>query len=67
MITYEDVCKKLGFDPITDDIEYYKNSHDYEDDSQVRPTSILTDEELEVYLQHLEENKDKLKRYIISY
>ena len=66
MITYEDICKKLGFDPITDDVEYYKNIPDYEDDSRVSPVSKLTEEEREVYIEHLMKNRDKLKRYIIS-
>ena len=67
MITYEDVCKKLGFDPITDDVEYFKHISDHEDDTQVSPTRILTDEEHEVYFAHLMENKDKLERYVIRY
>lgn len=41
-ITYESICKKLGFTP-----ENYKpNISNYEDDSKVSPFSVLTFEEL---------------------
>lgn len=40
-ITYESICKKLGFDVDT----YKPVVSDYEDDSKISPFSILTDEE----------------------
>lgn len=64
MITYESVCKKLGFDPIVDDVEFFMNIPDHEDDSRVSPGSILTQEELRVLTKHLIQNRDKLERYM---
>ena len=40
-ITYESVCKKLGFDPEN----YVSVVSDYEDDSKDNPFSVLTQEE----------------------
>ena len=65
MITYEAICKKLGFDPIVDDIDYFRNIPDHEDDSRVSPGSILSQEELQVLIEHLIQNRDKLERYVI--
>ena len=42
-ITYESICKKLGFDPMKD--PYPMVVHGYEDDSQVSPLSVLSSEE----------------------
>lgn len=64
MITYESVCKKLGFDPIVDDVEFFMNIPDHKDDSRVSPGSILTQEELDVLTEHLIQNRDKLERYM---
>lgn len=64
MITYESVCKKLGFDPIVDAVEFFMNIPDHEDDSRVSPGSILTQEELDVLTEHLIQNRDKLERYM---
>lgn len=64
MITYESVCEKLGFDPITDDIDFFDNLPDHEDDSRVSPGSVLTQEELGVLTEHLIQNRDKLERYM---
>ena len=36
-ITYENICKKLGFDPLN----YKLNVSSYEDDSKISPFSIL--------------------------
>lgn len=48
-ITYESICKKLGFKP-----EEYKYSHSgYEDDSKESPFSSLTFEELEFLSNYL--------------
>lgn len=65
MITYESICNKLGFDPITDDVAFFMNIPDHEDDSRVSPGSILSEEELQVLTKHLIQNRDKLDRYII--
>lgn len=67
MITYESVCEKLGFDPITDDVDIYDNLPDYEDDSRVSPFSVLTQDELRVFTKHLIQNRDKLERYNEGY
>ena len=64
MITYESVCEKLGFDPITDDVDFFDDLPDHEDDSRVSPGSILTQEELEILTEHLIQNRDKLERYM---
>ncbi len=66
MITYESVCKKLGFDPIVDDVDFFLNIPDYEDDSRVSPGSILSPEELKVFTNHLIQNRDKLERYMVK-
>lgn len=65
MITYESICKKLGFDPIEDEDEYLMNLPDYEDDSRVSPGSALSSEELTVLVDYLIQNRDKLERYVI--
>ena len=64
MITYKSICEKLGFDPITDDIEF--KLADHEDDSVESPFSKLSFEELNVLTEHLMKNRDKLKRYMIK-
>lgn len=63
MITYNDICEKLGFDPITDDIKLHTPSH--EDDSVESPFAKLTMEELNVLTKHLMANRDKLERYVV--
>ena len=65
MITYESICKKLGFDPSVDDIGYFRNIPDHEDDSRVSPFSVLSLEELQVLTEHLIQNRDKLERYVM--
>lgn len=65
MITYESICEKLGFDPIVDDVEYFMNIPDHEDDSRVSPFRILSLDELRVLTKHLIQNRDKLERYVI--
>ena len=67
MITYESVCEKLGFDPITDDVDIFDNLPDYEDDSGESPFKNLTMEELDVFTKHLIKNRDKLERYNEGY
>lgn len=56
MITYEDVCKKLGFDPNKD---YTPYAVDYPDDSVPSPFSILTMEELRVMVDYLIAHRDE--------
>ena len=63
MITYKDVCVKLGFDPITDDVELHTPGH--EDDSVESPFAKLSVEELNVLTNHLIANRDKLERYMV--
>lgn len=48
-ITYEKICKKLGFDPQ----KYNPVVSDYEDDSKVSPFSVLTIEESEFLFEYL--------------
>lgn len=63
MITYKDVCVKLGFDPITDDVELHTPGH--EADSVGSPFAKLSSEELTVLVEHLIANRDKLDRYMV--
>lgn len=52
-ITYESICKKLGFRP-----EDYKYTYSgYEDDSKKSPFDILTLDELDVLCRYLEQTK----------
>lgn len=52
-ITYESICKKLGFKP-----EEYKYIYSgYEDDSKESPLSSLTFEELEFLSNYLIKNQ----------
>lgn len=63
-MTYSDICKKLGFDPVVDGYDYKYAG--YEDDSRISPFSILTDEEsdflLDYMLAHRKEMKSEPKR-----
>lgn len=63
MITYEEICVKLGFDPITDDVELHTPGH--ENDSVESPFAKLSSEELNVLVRHLIANRDKLERYMV--
>ena len=63
MITYKDVCVKLGFDPITDDVELHTPGH--ENDSVESPFAKLSAEELNVLIKHLIENREKLEKYMV--
>ncbi len=63
MITYKAVCAKLGFDPITDDVELHTPGH--EADSVGSPFASLSAEELNVLVKHLIANRDKLDRYMV--
>lgn len=63
MITYETICKKLGFDLIQDDIVFPISDH--EDDSQISPFSVLNQEELDFLTDYLIRNRSKLEKYMI--
>lgn len=55
-ITYESICKKLGFDP-----QIYKpNISEYEDDSKTSPFSVLSLEESLFLNSYLINNKNKI-------
>lgn len=64
MISYKRICEKLGFDPITDKLQFPTAGH--EDDRWVSPFGKLTDEELEFLADCLIENRDKLSKYVIQ-
>ena len=57
-ITYESICKKLGFT-----IETYKPVlSDHEDDSKVNPFSVLTEEESDFLFEYLKNRrKERMK------
>ena len=55
MVRYEDIVKKLGFDPITGYYDYHYEGH--EDDSHLSPFSILTDEESDFLYEKMREAK----------
>lgn len=61
---YSDICKKLGFNPVSDGYSYKYSGH--EDDSQVSPFSVLTEEEsnflLDYMIAHRKEMKSEPKR-----
>lgn len=52
-VTYESICKKLGFDPLS----YKPKASDYEDDSRTSPFSILSLEESIFLNDYLMKNK----------
>ena len=54
-ITYENICKKLGFTPG----EYKYNFSGYEDDSKKSPYAVLTFEELEFLCDYMKKEKTK--------
>ena len=58
-MTYSDICKKLGFDPIVDGYEYKYSG--YEDDTQVSPFSILTLEESDFLSEYLIAHRSEMK------
>ena len=64
MISYEGVCKKLGFDPIVDDMQFPKSDH--EDDRWESPFLKLTGDELDFLCDYLIANKDKLSKYMVK-
>lgn len=54
-ITYESICKKLGFDPMKDAYPYQYNGH--EDDSQISPLSVLSREEKDFLWEHVRQSR----------
>ena len=57
MVTYEDIVKKLGFDPIANPYDY-SDLPDYEDDSTPSIYSVLNDEELDFMVERLRKAKN---------
>ena len=64
MITYDSICKKLGFDPLIDHIVISSATH--EDDRVESPFAKLTAEELDILGDHLLRNTDKLEIYNVN-
>ena len=58
-MTYEALCKKLGFDPIVDGYDYKFSGH--EDDTQISPFDVLTYEELDFLYDFLVEHRSEMK------
>ena len=58
-MTYSDICKKLGFDPVVDGYNYKYSGH--EDDSQVSPFHILTEEESDFLLGYMIAHRKEMK------
>lgn len=59
-ITYELICKKLGFDPLTTDSkEIYPQHKDsfFIDDAFESPFKKLSPEELDFLIEHYKKNK----------
>lgn len=50
-MTYKKICEKLGFDPVVDGYDYKFSGH--EDDTQVSPFAVLTDEESDFLCDYL--------------
>ena len=63
MITYEEICKKIGFDPIEKGLNYTVS--DYEDDSKTSPFSVLSQEELDFLTDYLIQNRSKLEKFMV--
>ena len=49
IMLYDDICKKLGFDPQTESYNFSYSGH--EDDSELSPFKRLTQEEMEYLAQ----------------
>ena len=54
-MTYNDICEKLGFDPIVDG--YQNKASDHEDDRQISPFSVLNLAELDFLADYLKKNR----------
>lgn len=56
MITYDSICKKLGFDPMTSE-EYNNEQFLIEDDNDyTNPLDILSREELDFLVEYAKAN-----------
>lgn len=58
-MTYSDICKKLGFDPVKDGLPFAMPDH--EDDSIQNPFSLLTNEESDFLLDYMIEHRAEMK------
>lgn len=58
-MSFSDICEKLGFDPIKDELPIVMTGH--EDDSQPSPFAILTDEESDFLLDYMIEHRAEMK------
>ena len=56
MITYNQICEKLGFDPINS-AKYNSAEFSIEDDNYSNPLEILTVEELEFLTEYAKRNR----------
>lgn len=56
-ITFESICKKLGFNPLVNPPERHFSGH--EDDSQKSPYAILTLEESEFLCEYVKKYKSE--------
>lgn len=56
MITYNQICEKLGFDPINS-TEYNGVESATEDDNYSNPLEILSIEEIEFLTEYAKQNK----------
>lgn len=56
-MTYEAICKKIGFDPIVDGYNY--NYSDHEDDRHVSPFASLSLEELDFLADYYKKHRKK--------
>ncbi len=56
MITYNQICEKLGFDPINS-TEYNGVEFATEDDNYSNPLEILSIEEIEFLTEYAKQNK----------
>ncbi|MDR0946976.1 MAG: hypothetical protein LBM87_04440 [Ruminococcus sp.] len=59
MITYENICRKLGF-AFDNEKNYRPDIPSFEDDSVINPYSVLNEEELDFIGDYLR-NKPKLR------
>ena len=56
-ITFENICQKLGFNPLTDKQNYKFSGH--EDDSKPSRYSVLSLEEIEFLCDYMKANHKK--------
>lgn len=56
-ITFESICQKLGFNPLTDKYDYKLSGH--EDDSKPSRYSVLSFEEIDFLCNYMKANYKK--------